>query len=289
MSPPDRRMHAYRPDLADIALKGRVEADAFVAGTAMQVITHVAPLHREPRNDAPLDTEALCGEIVTVFETGEGWAWGQLASDGYVGYLPAERLALPAPAATHRVSAVRTFAYPGPSMKFPRAMTLSLGSRVHVIDRQGDFAIVAGVAGLAKSYVWFAHLSALDHHAADPVAVAEQLIHAPYLWGGKSSLGLDCSALAQLALDAAGIAAPRDSDMQERSVGSSLPVTPDLTGLRRGDLVFWKGHVGLMLDDRQLLHANGHHMLVAGEPLQVAVDRISAKGGGPVTSIRRIA
>lgn len=288
MPSPDRRLHAYRPDLADIALKGRVEAESFVAATPMQVITHVAPLHREPRKDAPLDTEALCGEIAYVFETGEGWAWAQLASDGYVGYLPAERLGLPAPPATHRVSAVRTFAYPGPSMKLPRSMTLSLGSRVHVIERQGDFAIVAGVAGLAKSYVWFAHLSPLDRHASDPVSVAEQLIHAPYLWGGKSSLGLDCSALAQLALDAAGIAALRDSDMQERSLGTALAVSPDLSGLRRGDLVFWKGHVGLMQDAHQLLHANGNHMLVASEPLKLAADRILAKGGGPVTSIRRI-
>jgi cell wall-associated NlpC family hydrolase len=288
MSPPDRRLHAFRPDLADVALKGRVEAEQFVGHTAMQVITHTAPLHREPRKDAPLDSEALCGEIVHVFETGEGWAWGQLASDGYVGYLPAERLGAPAPPATHRVSAVRTFAYPAASMKLPRAMTLSLGSRVHVLDRQGDFAVVAGVAGLAKSFVWLSHLSALDHHASDPVAVAEQLIHAPYLWGGKSSLGLDCSALAQLALDAAGIAVLRDSDMQERSIGVPLEVDPGLPGLKRGDLVFWKGHVGLMQDAQQLLHANGHHMLVASEPLKLAAERILSKGGGPISRIRRI-
>ena len=283
----DRRLHAFRPDLADLALKGRVEADRFVAGEVMQVITHTAPLHREPRKDAPLDTEALCGERVSVFELAEGWAWCQLASDGYVGYLPAERLAAPSPQASHRVSAVRSFAYPGPSMKLPRAMTLSLGSRVHVLDRQGDFAIVAGVAGLARSYVWAQHLKALDHHEPDPVGVAEQLLHAPYLWGGKSSLGLDCSALVQLALDAAGIAAPRDSDMQERSVGTALPLGDGLPPLRRGDLVFWKGHVGLMQDAHRLLHANGHHMLVASEPLEVAIDRIEAKGAGKVTSIRR--
>lgn len=284
----DRRLHAYRPDLADRALEGRVEAGRFVPGRRHQVITHAAPVHREPRKDALLDTEALCGEMVEVFEIEEGWAWGQLASDGYVGYLPAERLAMPAPSPTHRVSAVRTFAYPGPSMKLPRAMALSLGSRLHVLDRQGDFAVVAGVAGLAQSFVWAQHLSALDHHARDPVAVAEQLIHAPYLWGGKSSLGLDCSALAQLALDAAGIQAPRDSDLQERGLGAPLPIEPDLPGLMRGDLVFWKGHVGLMQDEGRLLHANGHHMLVASEPLAEAVARIAAKGGGPVTSLRRI-
>ncbi len=283
----DRRLHAFRPDLADLALKGRVEAERFVAGEAMQVIRHSAPLHREPRKDAPVDTEALCGERANVFELAEGWAWCQLASDGYVGYLPAERLSAPSPQASHRVNAVRSFAYPGPSMKLPQAMTLSLGSRVHLLDRQGDFAIVAGVAGLARSYVWAQHLKALDHHEPDPVSVAEKLLHAPYLWGGKSSLGLDCSGLVQLALDAVGIAAPRDSDMQERSVGAPLPLGDGLPPLRRGDLVFWKGHVGLMQDAHQLLHANGHHMLVASEPLQVAIDRIETKGGGKITSIRR--
>ncbi|MCO4053026.1 MAG: C40 family peptidase [Bosea sp.] len=288
----DRRLHAWRPDLADASLLGRVEAARFVAGEPMQVITHAAPLRREPRKDAGLDTEALCGEIVTVFEVEEGWAWGQLASDGYVGYLPAERLGAVSPPATHRVSAVRTFAYPGPSMKLPRAMTLSLGSRVHVLDRQGDFAVVAGVAGLARSFIWAQHLSALDAHAHDPMAVAEQLLHAPYLWGGKSSMGLDCSGLVQLSLDAAGISVPRDSDLQERSAG--LRIGPDavqdgaLPPLRRGDLVFWKGHVGLMQDETRLLHANGHHMLVASEPLAVAVERILARGGGPITSLRRI-
>ncbi len=288
-SPLDRRLHAFRPDLADFALKGKIDAEQFATGQLMQVITHAAPLHREPRKDAPLDTEALCGEMVQVFETGEGWAWGQLAVDGYVGYLPAERLGLPAPPPTHRVSAVRTFAYPGPSMKLPRAMSLSLGSRVHVLDRQGDFAVVAGVAGLARSFVWFAHLDGLDHHAPDPVAVAERLLHAPYLWGGKSSLGLDCSALVQLSLDAAGMNVQRDSDMQERSIGEPVAFGSDGLGLRRSDLVFWKGHVGLMQDARSLIHANGHHMLVASEPLSAAVERIGAKGGGPVTTVRRLA
>ncbi|NJN00418.1 MAG: C40 family peptidase [Aquincola sp.] len=140
---------------------------------------------------------------------------------------------------------------------------------------------------LSRTWVWAEHLSPLDHHAPDPVAVAERLIHAPYLWGGKSSLGLDCSALAQLALDAAGIAIPRDSDLQERMAGHII--APDPAGFQRGDLVFWKGHVGLMQDDRRLLHANGHHMLVASEPLDEAASRILAKGGGPITAARRIA
>jgi cell wall-associated NlpC family hydrolase len=285
MSPPDRRLHAYRPDLADIALAGHVEAARFVEGQPMQVITHTAPVHREPRKDAGLDTEALCGEAVRVFEIEEGWAWVQLVADGYVGYLPADRLGPAAPSATHRVATVRTFAYPGASMKLPRAMTLSLGTCLHVQEIRGDFAAVSGVAGLVTSHVWARHLVPLDQPAADAVTVAELLLNVPYLWGGKSSLGLDCSGLAQLALHAAGLPVPRDSDMQEREIGRALPLDP--SALRRGDLVFWKGHVGLMRDERTLLHANGHHMLVASEPLSEAAARISAKGGGPVTSLRR--
>lgn len=282
----DKRLHAFRPDLADASLRGRVDAARFTQGEPMRVIAHAAPVHREPRPDAAMDTEALCGEEVAVFEIEEGWAWGQLASDGYVGYLPAERLGPAGPKPTHRVASIRSFAYPGPSMKLPRVSALSLGSRLHVLDRDGDFAVVAGVAGLARAYVWAAHLAALDRHAPDPAAVAELLLHAPYLWGGKSSLGLDCSGLAQLAFDAAGLALPRDSDQQERGPGTPLPL--DASGLRRGDLVFWKGHVGLMQDGTRLLHANGHHMLVASEPLQEAADRILAKGGGPITSLRRL-
>lgn len=280
----DRRLHAMRPDLADSRLKGRVEAAGFVEGVAARVVAASAPVRREPHHGAALDTEALCGEDVTVFETAEGWAWGQLASDGYVGYLPAECLATPAASATHRVSALRTFVYPGPSMKLPHVAPLSLGARLTVLRRQGDFAVVAGVTGLAEAYVWAAHLAKLGDVADDAVGVAELFLNTPYLWGGKSSLGLDCSGLAQLALDACGLAAPRDSDMQERETGEALAHDAPL---RRGDLVFWKGHVGLMRSATELIHANGHHMLVASEPLAEAVSRIAAKGGGPVTSLRR--
>lgn len=285
----DRRLNAFRPDLADARLEGQVEARLFVRGATSCVAAASAPVHREPHYNAGLDTEALCGESVTVFEVGEGWAWVQLASDGYVGYVPADRLALAGQPATHRVSALRTFVYPGASIKLPHVVPLSLGARLTVVDRRGDFAVVTGVAGLTESFVWAAHLAPLGQHAPDPVTVAEGLIGTPYLWGGKSSLGLDCSGLVQLSLDACGITAPRDSDMQEREIGVYVGPDPATAELRRGDLIFWKGHVGLMRSPTELLHANGHHLLVASEPLAEAVDRIMAKNGGPVTSIRRLA
>jgi cell wall-associated NlpC family hydrolase len=288
----DRRLNAFRPDLADARLSGQVVATRFVAGAPMRVTASLTPLHRAPAHDAPLDTEALCGEPVTVFEAEEGWAWIQLAGDGYVGYAPLERLGPQGAPATHRVASLRSFVYPGASMKLPHVMALSLGARLSVIGEEGPFAVVEGVAGLARAFVWATHLKPLSAPEPDPVTVAEGLIGTPYLWGGKSSLGLDCSGLVQIALDAAGIPAPRDSDMQEQGLGEALPVEigadGHVPGLKRGDLIFWKGHVGILQDATRLLHANGHHMLVVSEPLDEAVRRILAKGGGPVTGVRRL-
>ncbi len=277
----DKRITPARPDLAAEHLRGIVQAERYAPGRAMRVIDATAALRRAPAPDAPLDTEALHGETVTVYDFDEeGWAWGQLDHDGYVGWLPAGAL-IEAPAApTHRVATLRTFLYPGPSIKLPPVAALSLGSRVAVERMQGDFAITPHGAVFAR------HLAEAGATEPDFVAVAERFIGVPYLWGGRTSLGLDCSGLAQVALGAAGIQAPRDSDMQEQGLGSVLPSG---AALRRGDLVFWKGHVGIMRDAATLLHANGHFMLVTSEPLAEAVARIEAKGGGPVTSIRRLA
>jgi cell wall-associated NlpC family hydrolase len=160
---------------------------------------------------------------------------------------------------------------------------LTLNAKVAVTDRDGSYARLA-----TGGWVFAAHLSDLDGFEADYVAVAERLLHTPYLWGGKTSLGLDCSGLAQTALAAAGIRAPRDSDMQEQQLGSTVAVAPGLGGLRRGDLVFWKGHVGLMLDEARLLHATGHSMSVYVEPLAAAEERIRLTSYGPITAIKRL-
>jgi cell wall-associated NlpC family hydrolase len=280
----DKRITPARPDLAAEELRGVVEAERFSPGKARRVVAPVAPVRRHPQPDAPLDTEALMGEPVTVYDENEGWAWGQLGFDGYVGYLPAEALAEQAAEPDHRVRVLRTFVYPGPNLKLPPTAHLSLGSLVTVTGIDGDFASLA-----SGGFVFAAHLSAQDEVDTDFVAVAERLVGTPYLWGGKSTLGLDCSGLVQLSLAACGIRAPRDTDMQEAGLGASLPLSPDLSGLRRGDLVFWKGHVGLMLDSERLLHANGHHMLTAAEPLREAEERIRLKSFGPITSVRRLA
>ncbi|TFF27773.1 peptidase P60 [Jiella endophytica] len=281
----DPRLNAFRPDLADARLKGRVEAERFVEGSVRRVTTPLAPLRRRPQTDAPLDTELLLGERVRVFEEGSaGWCWVQAEADSYVGYLPAEALGpYDAPPPTARVSAPRTLVFPDPDIKRPPIAALPMGALVAVTGEASDHnARYAAIA--SGGFVVRQHLAPLEELQADFVAVAERFLGVPYLWGGKSALGIDCSGLVQLALGMAGIAAPRDTDCQERDLGTRLA---GIEGLQRGDLVFWKGHVGIMLDGQRLLHANAHHMMTAVEPLQATVERLSAKGV-QVTSIRRL-
>lgn len=274
----DPRLTAARPDLAAVSLKGKVESERFVAGEARVVIETTAPVRRSPRHDAPLDTEALYGERVTVFDVdGEGWTWGQLDSDGYVGYLPANALAAPGDAPTHRVIAPRTFLYAQPDIKTPPLEPLSFGSLV-AVKREADGFMLTG-----RGAIFTKHLAPLSAREPDIVSTAQKFLGTPYLWGGKTSLGLDCSALVQLSLNAAGITCPRDSDMQERAIGAPVP----LEQARCGDLVFWKGHVGIVSDADSLIHANAFHMAVAIEPLAVAIDRIAALGTR-VSSVKRL-
>jgi cell wall-associated NlpC family hydrolase len=274
----DPRITPARPDLAAAHLRGRVEAARFVEGTLQEVVVGLAPLRAEPSHAASLLTEALGGERVTVYETtDEGWAWGQLAADGYVGWLPAAALLAPGPEPTHKVSALRTLVFPGPSIKLPPGDALPMGARVAVVRDQDGFAVTAGGGYLPKR-----HLAPLASHEPDLVAVSERFLGVPYLWGGKSSLGIDCSGLVQVAMAACGMACPRDSDMQENNIGAAA----SLGTLRRGDLVFWKGHVAIARNATSVVHANAHHMQVAIEPLAEAVARIGA-GGCEVTSVRR--
>ncbi|TCT06752.1 NlpC/P60 family protein [Aquabacter spiritensis] len=264
----DPRLTPARPDLAAEHLRGRVEAPSYAAGVRRRVVAPVAPVRRSPSARAPLDTEALCGETVMVYETdGEGWCWGQLERDSYVGYLPEDALGPIGPAPTHQISALRTFLFPGPDIKLPPIATLPFGARVAVTATRGTFAVTPNgcLAGV--------HLAPEADLAADPVAVAERFVGTPYLWGGRSAFGLDCSGLVQTALGACGLAAPRDSDQQEAALG--MPVDP--SGLFvRGDLLFWPGHVGIVADPDTLLHANAFHMMVAAEPLEPAFARMSA-------------
>jgi cell wall-associated NlpC family hydrolase len=274
----DPRITPARPDLAAKHLAGKVTAARFVAGEEREVIDAQVPLRAEPAPDAPLMTEALLGERVTVYEfDDEGWAWGQLADDGYVGWLPANALLPPRAAPTHKVTALRTLAFPGPSIKLPPVATPPLGAKLAVTREQDRFA-VSPIGFLPAN-----HLAPLEHQETDFVAVAERFLGVPYLWGGKTNYGLDCSGLVQVALAACGVACPRDSDMQESALGKPVGIET----ARRGDLVFWKGHVAIVRDDKTLLHANAFHMAVAIEPTAPAIARISAEGN-ELTRVKRL-
>lgn len=279
----DQRMIPARPDLAAEFLRGVVKAERYAPARRMAVIEEVINLRAVPAQDAMTTTQALFGEEVDVYEDQEGWVWGQLANDKYVGYMPANALRERRGDPSHRVNVPRSFAYPDADMKLPPLCALPLGAALRVTELRGDFLRLADDAG----FVFARHASVMDAVASDFVAVAEQFMHAPYLWGGRTSMGLDCSALLQTALRAAGRDAPRDSDMIEAWAGEALEVDDGLSGLRRGNLVFWRGHCGMMRDAQTLLHANGHHMQVASEPLREARDRILAKSFGPITSVRR--
>jgi cell wall-associated NlpC family hydrolase len=276
----DPRVTPARPDLAADFLRGKVEATRFVVGEPRRIVAASAPLRRAPGADASLETEALHGEAIVVYEELGDWRWAQLVRDDYVGYLPAAALGEPR-APTHRIAALRSHAYPAPSIKRPPRFALSLGALIAVARFEGDFAVTSD-----DLWITARHVAPFEAREPDFVAVAERFLETPYLWGGRTSEGIDCSGLMQTALAAAGIAAPRDSDMMEASLGARLPL--ETAELRRGDLVFWKGHVGVMRDAATLLHANGSAMKVTSEPLALARSRIEANGGGAVTAIRRL-
>jgi cell wall-associated NlpC family hydrolase len=278
----DRRLTPARPDLAAKYLEGKVEAARFVSGETFEIVEAIAPLREAPSADASLLTQALRGERATIYDrNGEGWAWGQLNRDGYVGWIPDSALAKPDAAPTHKVTAIRTFAFPGPSIKLPPLETLVMDSQLAVTREDDAFAVTREGWYLPRQ-----HLGELDRFEKDFVDVAERFVGTPYLWGGKSSLGIDCSGLVQIALNAAGTGCPRDSDMQQDGLGRALDPA-ESKKLRRGDLIFWKGHVAIVRDAGSIVHANAHHMATAIENTGDAIARIKA-AGSEVISIKRL-
>ncbi|MEO0999551.1 MAG: NlpC/P60 family protein [Pseudomonadota bacterium] len=276
------RLTPARPDLAAAHLEGEVEAARFVPGRPHVVGIPILPLTHGPDPEGELASQLLLGESFTIYDTdpATGLAWGQ-AADGYVGWVPQAGLEREAAAGTpHRVSALFTHVYPEPQFKCRPVEALPFRAEVGVTGEAGDFLELA-IGGYAPRQ----HLAADWPDEPDPVTWSERFLNVAYLWGGRSPAGLDCSALVQLGLQAAGVAARRDADLQMASLGRKLRKG---SRLRRGDLVFWTGHVGWMQDETRLLHANIFHMAVASEPLEAAVARIDAAGGGKPLQVRRL-
>jgi cell wall-associated NlpC family hydrolase len=278
----DPRLTPARGDIAAKYLEGKIASARFVEGETFEVVDALAPLREYPSSDAMLLTQALKGERVTIYDrNGEGFAWGQLNGDGYVGWLPDRALAKPAAAPTHRITALRTFAFPGPSIKLPPVDTPVMGSLIAVVREDSAFAVTREGWYLPRQ-----HVGALDCHAEDFIAVAERFVGTPYLWGGKTSFGIDCSGLVQGSLNAAGTGCPRDSDMQQDALGKALDPA-ESKKLQRGDLMFWKGHVAIVRDAETIVHANAHHMATVIENTADAIARIKA-AGSEITAIKRL-
>jgi cell wall-associated NlpC family hydrolase len=279
----DRRLNAYRDDLADSRLKGKVAAARFTDGTDRQVTQGTAPLRKEPGPGTALVSELLFGERVRVFEEKDGVAWVQNATDGYVGYTDSTALSAAVRAPTHVVAAIRTSLYPEPDIRAPVKHALPLCAPVSVTGTKGRYAELA-----TGGWVPAPHLAEAGTFESDPVAVAARLSGSPYVWGGRSSLGLDCSALVQLALARCGINAPRDSDMQEAALGTTVAFDGDASVLRHGDLVFWKGHVGIFVAPDRFLHCNARDMAVATAPFAEVMRYIEEAEKLTVKAVRRL-
>jgi hypothetical protein len=277
----DPRIMPARTDLAAAHLKGKVEAARFAEGVTREVARGRVALRVEPSDTSRMETELLFGERFTVYDLANGWAWGQSALDDYVGYVAANDLREVSAAPDYRVTAPMSPLLPAGDFKGPVRDMLPMNAKVKIISRDGRFVHIA-----PDGFVFSGHLAPIDGRAPDWIAVAERFRGVPYVWGGKTVAGVDCSGLIQSSLEAGGIAAPRDADMQELALGKAIAMTPDLSGLLRGDIVFWKDHVGVMLDAAQLLHANAFYMEAAVEPLADAVRRIAERG--PITSIKRL-
>jgi len=294
MTKPDPRFTPYRDGLAAAHLKNRVEAGNYIDAVRHQVMMPVIPLHKAQSSASMMDTQLLLGAEFDIYDIHNGWAWGQEVqmakadtnSTGYVGYVPNMALARSPRTPTHRIKTIRAPVFLKPDLKTAIRTTLPLNAKVFIEDGDGDYLHIPDMGFVHANHI--APLEATKADRSDFVAMAELHLGLPYIWGGISPDGVDCSGLVQTALRSLGgcVAeqAPRDTDMQEAALGTILP--PD-AALKRGDLVFWQGHVGIMRDATNLLHANAYHMLVASEPLKDAITRIE-KSTGPVSSIKRL-
>ena len=278
---PDKRLNAYREDIADISLKGIVDAEEYITGAKHQTATGVAALYATPSQESPMISQLIYGEYFNILEIDGDWAWGQSMKDGYVGYCALNNLTPDLHDPTHHVSALSSHIFPEPNLKSPPVDLIHMMSDVSVIDENQTKGFVQLSDG---NWIYATHLS--KDFGKEPVSEALKFLYTPYLWGGKTNAGIDCSGLVQIAFASVGINVPRDADLQEKDLGKMLG---DDEELQHGDLAFFPGHVGIMIDDLHLLHANAHHMRVSIDPLKEVIDVVSFQTDEPpLTCIKRV-
>jgi cell wall-associated NlpC family hydrolase len=278
----DRRFHPFRDDLSAEYLRGQVETERFVPGRRCQVSSDHVPLRRTPDPAAVLDTELLFGETVQLYDERNGWAWIQSEVDGYVGYAESQLLTATPLEPSHSVAVLATHLYPKPDLKAAPIGWLPMTARVNVGKGAGVYSNLT-----SGGWIYAAHLAPIGVHATDHCEVAQKFLDCPYLWGGKTSTGIDCSGLLQVSLARCDKEIPRDSDMQTRA-GTPVKYEGDDRVLRRGDLVFWPGHAGIWIDSQSFIHANAANMLVTIEPLDRVAARIEAASGDSILCVQRI-
>lgn len=279
----DRRRHPFRPDLAAAYLENRVKADRYAMPERRVVVTETASIHAAQDASSMQISELLSGEPVDVYEFGNGWNWCQGVLDGYTGFVASDALGIDTAPSTHVVRARLSHLFGTPSIKLPPTGRLTLGARIRVVATNGNFAELAD-----GNHIIAAHIRALGEPEKDPLDVALRFLDAPYLWGGRSTLGLDCSGLVQVAHQACGLLPPRDSDMLADELGSAAAIPSEHLGLRRNDVVFFPGHCMIADGEGGLLHANATHMMVTHEPVETVFARTRG-GWGSVNAIRNAA
>jgi hypothetical protein len=275
----DPRLTLVREGVAALSLLGQVRADRYEPTIAARCVAPVAAIRKAPEVGSEQQDQIIFGEAFDILSKDGGFGFGQARRDGYVGYVELAAFAEGLIEPSHWVSVLRSYAFAEPDLKAPITGLYTLNSLVTADEIEGRFAKIADGGWMVA-----AHLSPIGAYASDPASSAMLFLNAPYQWGGRESAGLDCSGLVQQALYACGQAAPRDTDMQAAALG--WPLTRD--ELQRNDLVFWRGHVGIMLDESRLLHANAHHMMTAIEPVEDAISRIRAAGAGEPTAFKRL-
>lgn len=279
----DPRITPVRDDLAADSLRAQFPGRRYAQGETHQVIGDGVSLRFTPSTSAATESQLVYGETFTVYEDRNGWAWGRNERDGYVGYVPSNCLRDEVSETDHQVVTRSTYLYPAPDIKMPPSAKISMSAQVKAVDVEGNFLQID-----SGEWIFARHLVQTAYIMPDLISTAFKFMGTPYLWGGRSCHGLDCSSLVQFALRMAGIDVPRDSDLQAAAIGVEVPMKNpnDLSGIEDGDLIFFPGHVGFYVEHWRFLHANAYDMQVSVHNLSDVLDRANAEDAG-ITCIRR--